>query len=247
MARAKTSTRKSNPLSDKDRYTAELSTGQLVIGVCILLMFGLACFLMGVVIGKFDPTLAPDAARQAQSVQTTPAPLERTAIARTQELPVAAPAETINAPPPEMRVPLQTEQPQAAPVAETPDTTANPPAQNQTETDLPKEVAQEPVKLAEVPPAVPAKAAQVETPTPAAPTGPSFGIQIAAFKTHDRAVVAKTDVETKTSYSAQVLPTSNGRLVRVVVGSYADKLSADQARSDLKNNYGYSDCWVVEI
>lgn len=40
---------------DQDKYTAELSSGQLVIGITILLVFGLACFLLGVLVGKFEP------------------------------------------------------------------------------------------------------------------------------------------------------------------------------------------------
>ncbi len=40
---------------DQDKYTAELSSGQLVYGIAILLLFGVACFALGVVVGKFEP------------------------------------------------------------------------------------------------------------------------------------------------------------------------------------------------
>ncbi|HIA47771.1 MAG TPA: SPOR domain-containing protein [Candidatus Hydrogenedentes bacterium] len=50
--------RKSN--SPKNQYTAELSSSQLVLGITILMVFGLACFLLGVLIGKFDPSLSPE-------------------------------------------------------------------------------------------------------------------------------------------------------------------------------------------
>ncbi len=86
MVNPRVSSRRSKSAVERDRYTAELSTGQLVIGVCILLMFGLGCFLLGVLIGKFDPTLRdetlaglPDAAGgpDARAVAPPPSTAER--------------------------------------------------------------------------------------------------------------------------------------------------------------------------
>jgi hypothetical protein len=49
---------------------------QLVIGVCILLMFGLGCFLLGVLIGKFDPSLRDQMAAVGPGRTAEPPPAE---------------------------------------------------------------------------------------------------------------------------------------------------------------------------
>lgn len=56
--------------SPKSQYSAELSPSQLVLGIAILLVFGLACFLFGVLVGKFDPSLNDRVVRVADSEQT---------------------------------------------------------------------------------------------------------------------------------------------------------------------------------
>ena len=71
-AEKKKSPRKSKAFLDQDKYTAELSSGQLVLGLSALLIYGLACFMLGVVLGKFEP-LAP-----AQVAQQSGAPGEET-------------------------------------------------------------------------------------------------------------------------------------------------------------------------
>lgn len=73
MAAPKKSRKSSGP---KNQYTAELSSSQLVLGITILMVFGLACFLLGVLIGKFDPSLRGDdllAATPTETQQVTDA------------------------------------------------------------------------------------------------------------------------------------------------------------------------------
>lgn len=53
---------------DGDRLTAEFSSGQLVIAICVSLFIALTCFLLGVLIGRYDGTQR--IARQ----ETTPLP-----------------------------------------------------------------------------------------------------------------------------------------------------------------------------
>lgn len=121
------STRRPKSVLDQDRYTAELSTGQLVIGVCILLMFGLGCFLLGVLIGKFDPTLQPDSVQRADNPRVETSPPE----IKVSELP-PSPAATTTSPasepvlPPEMRAPANMikEDPAPAPATTSPSTGA---------------------------------------------------------------------------------------------------------------------------
>ncbi len=140
------STRRPKSVLDQDRYTAELSTGQLVIGVCILLMFGLGCFLLGVLIGKFDPTLKTAGVERSAD---DPREKERTPEIKVSELPAAnnPPANTQQATPPpadpvlppEMRAPANVVREDAVPnsgATVTPTTTsatqtgAAPPANN---------------------------------------------------------------------------------------------------------------------
>jgi len=116
------STRRPKSVLDQDRYTAELSTGQLVIGVCILLMFGLGCFLLGVLIGKFDPTLRSETEQRAANPQAEISTPE----IKVSELPAApAVATPDSAPvtdpvlPPEMRAPASILREEPAPATQT--------------------------------------------------------------------------------------------------------------------------------
>lgn len=116
------STRRPKSVLDQDRYTAELSTGQLVIGVCILLMFGLGCFLLGVLIGKFDPTLKTAGVERSAD---DPGDDKRTPEIKVSELPAANnPPATVTQSvppaaepvlPPEMRAPANVVREDAAP------------------------------------------------------------------------------------------------------------------------------------
>jgi cell division protein FtsN len=74
-----------------------------------------------------------------------------------------------------------------------------------------------------------------------------YGVQVAAFKTRQRAEVVKHDVEARSAYKAELVLSSSGRLVKVVVGSYADRPSVDKVRDDLKFNFGFADCFVTTL
>ncbi len=254
MARTKTNTRKSRTVPAQDRYTAELSAGQLVIGMSILLMICLASFLMGIVVGKFDPSLNPQIAREslpvmetasaARSVQQSSATVEPTANAR-------------NEPPPEMRVPKRTERDAAAgsaspsrsedqakasgAAAVKPPDTSKPKDKLVVASGAPAEAADEKPEKAEgaTPPPAP------ERTQTAAMLRTRYGVQVAAFQTRQRAEVVKRDLEAKSSYLADLVDSSSGRLVKVVVGSYADRQSVNKVRDDLKQNFGYADCFVT--
>ncbi len=86
-AEKKKSPRKSKAFLDQDKYTAELSSGQLVLGLSALLIYGLACFMLGVVLGKFEPLAPPQAVAQQSSApgegtrsQNASGPLQRDTI-----------------------------------------------------------------------------------------------------------------------------------------------------------------------
>lgn len=71
MPSPRKSPRKTKSPLDQDKYTAELTSGQLVIGVVILIVFGLACFMLGVLVGRFEPEDRPEFARSAPRETST--------------------------------------------------------------------------------------------------------------------------------------------------------------------------------
>ena len=72
-----------------------------------------------------------------------------------------------------------------------------------------------------------------------------FSVQIAAFNTRQRAEIVKSELESKSDYKAELVVSSTGKLVKVMVGSFAEKISADKVHSDLRDNFQYKDCFVV--
>ena len=67
---------------DGDKLTAEFTSGQLVIGICVSLFVMLVSFLLGVLVGRYDgarsaqkaagESMQAAASSQAVGVQTTP-------------------------------------------------------------------------------------------------------------------------------------------------------------------------------
>lgn len=272
MATPKMSTRRPRSVLDQDRYTAELSTGQLVIGVCILLMFGLGCFLLGVLIGKFDPTLKPGLTTTASSPGDTAPPEVKVAEVTISSAPVSPETSTVeSAMPPEMRVPprILNDSPEQAPVT----TGSSPAANTATSSPAPSApsvadsvgAAVEKNRVAPpgaVPQVVntqahdsePSATAATNTAAPAvAAPAPAqdgawkgFGVQIIAVA-KERAEAARKTVESKSSYKARVLPHTRSNLFRVVVGPYADQAAATRARDELRSRFGYKDAFVLTL
>lgn len=249
MARAKTSTQKSRTRSDHDRYTAELSAGQLVIGMSILLMICLASFLMGVVVGKFDPSLNPEAALESPPIQE---------VAAVPSASTQAVMPTRKPPPPELRTPRTTvkaqaaggeekskpEEPVVAPVKSEPAE-----SEPKVKVDKPPEPAREPVKVAQTDVADVAGRPSAKSVQPQVTTivRTRYGVQVAAFTTRKRAEVVKQDLETRTAYKGGIVLSKSGRLFKVVVGSYAEYQSASTVRDDLKLHFGFGDCFVTSL
>ncbi len=249
MVRAKTSTLKSKSRADHDRYTAELSAGQLVIGMSILLMICLASFLMGVVVGKFDPSLNPEAALESPPIQ------EVVAVAPSADTQAVTPerdATPARKPPPELRTPRTTEKVRAAG------------GEEKSKPEEPEPAKVEPVKAepkvkVDKPPE-PVKVAQTDVAEAAAQPGTKsvppqvtkivrtrYGVQVAAFTSRRRADVVKRDLETRTAYRGEIVLSKSGRLFKVVVGSYAEYQSASTVRDDLKLHFGFGDCFVTSL
>ena len=252
MARIKTNSRKSKAVAGQDRYTAELSTGQLVIGMSILLMICLASFLMGVVVGKFDPSLNSQIALEALPVQD----LARARDVPQQSGPAAEPtANAAKEPPPEMRVPRRTEQAVGgASSSKSQDLAKASAAAAMKEPDVTKR--KDDPLLDSGAPSEGGRSASAETEAATPPSTPDrtqtetmlktrYGVQVAAFQTRQRAEIVKRELEAKSSYTADLVLSSSGRMIKVVVGSYADRQSVDKVRDDLKLNFEYADCFVT--
>ena len=65
---------------DEDKLTAQFSSGQLVIGICVSLFVLLAAFLLGVLVGKYDSSL-----RNPAAVSAVPGPPAGTPVAHPSE------------------------------------------------------------------------------------------------------------------------------------------------------------------
>ena len=65
--------------TDEDGFMSLLTTGQLVIAISVSLCYGLACFLLGVLVGKYDSSLRPpEPVQQVVSADTgAAAPLQQ--------------------------------------------------------------------------------------------------------------------------------------------------------------------------
>ena len=272
MARAKATRRNTRGGPDQDRYTADLSSGQLVIGVCMLLMFGLACFILGVIIGKFDPSLRPaetaeeKSAPEVMASRAAPTPPAATTLRPGVERPRAdigsrqsRPVErgtlgTRSSVDSSSGVATRGETPRftnadvAAPTSTastTPDqasisSTANtPPTQVAAKVDLPSAGVLSAPKV-ETPKETPQEAANSSAPAPK-----RFGVQIAAFTKRASAERLIQQLESTTSYTAEVVVSKSGRLMKVVVGSYADQPTANRVREDLRDNHNFSDCYIT--
>ena len=116
----------------KDTLTAEFTTNQLVIGMCVALLFATAFFALGVVVGKTDPSLNPEQAEEQvatnapASTATSPTTLERPLSPTKQMLPGNQTARNQPAPPRSRREPyvpkLTPKEQPALPVGQQPQT-----------------------------------------------------------------------------------------------------------------------------
>ncbi len=57
------------------------------------------------------------------------------------------------------------------------------------------------------------------------------------------AEASKKRLEANTDMKADLLPSEDGKIIRVIVGHYPDKDSAAQACAELKKRAGFADCF----
>ncbi len=247
--------RKTKSASRGEKYTAELSSGQLVIGVGILLVFGLACFLLGVLIGKFDPTLQENMANNDGRTSLAAAPGESSSAASQPEVPAIKRKEL----PPEMRVPTKTAVP-----APKKDATSKP---AETSNTIPESARKKTEKSA-VPKPTPAKkpAAATPAPTPVKPTATAsqslpkqpiptppkttpqpkneWYIQIAAFKIRSNAEKERQRLQRKVPYSVSLLSIPNNNYVKVIIDDFPSRAAAQKVKKELLSQYGLKDALI---
>lgn len=68
------SPRRGRSLSGGDKLTAEFTSGQLVIGIVCALFFCVVCFMLGILVGKTDPSLQAVTQDSPPAATTPPAP-----------------------------------------------------------------------------------------------------------------------------------------------------------------------------
>jgi cell division protein FtsN len=64
-----------NRSRDEEKLTAEFTTGQLVVAICFFLFFALTCFLLGILVGKYQgyPEQPPERMAAQEAPAQTPA------------------------------------------------------------------------------------------------------------------------------------------------------------------------------
>lgn len=65
--------KRSRSTRNGDKLTAEFTSGQLVIGIVCALFFCVACFMLGILVGKLDPSLQPGDTVEAVAAAVAPA------------------------------------------------------------------------------------------------------------------------------------------------------------------------------
>lgn len=264
MANRKKASPKSKTLLEKEKYTAELSSRQLVIGVCILIAFGLACFMLGVIVGRFEP-LEPQLTAENERTRTfvTTSNINPGKDLETNTEPVVKkPVGNKTGPPSNRRESVRVG-PDAVSAARQP----RPPsriekplvsksAAESTPKTPPTPVAETPTatpKKSELPSKDPRKIARAER-TPTEPkestssppsardvTADVWTVQIGVFGIRKNAAQIKARIDAKTSYTAELVDSADRKSVTVIVGKYASLAEAVKARDQLSKKYGYTD------
>ena len=265
--------RKSRSAAPKNQYTAELSSSQLVMGITILMIFGLACFLLGVLIGKFDPSLRPEQQFAKSSpehlltdveLQPTPNPAQNTVGKKTptksapakkliEEKHIVVPARPTSKPPTQPTAKLNKPVTPVVPAAKIPEsaTSANAPAA-EPKVSIPKNTPQKPV-IEEI------HAANVEEPKkvqpPVAPAKPpsssasssrtQWAVQIAAFKSSASAEAERKRLESTLPFQIDILKRSSDTWNRLLIGRYTAKPEANLLRQELIDKHGRVEPFLV--
>jgi hypothetical protein len=225
--------RKSTNATSRNQYTAELSSSQLVLGISILMIFGLACFLFGVVIGKTDPSID---GRLARNVETP-------------EKLVSEPAD----PPAKTKPPVKSETATKKTVNETPKPSTKSPVIEEKTIVVPQKTVEKPVKPAtQVPQSATVETTDLQPDTPATtnPTTPDAPeitrpkVEVPANTPTNAVQIAAVDTQPTVKQPSPVAtpvnptpPTGTGWYVQIAASRQRSNAEAEAARLQSKIPY----------
>jgi len=99
----------------------------------------------------------------------------------------------------------------------------------------------------------PALPAPATAPAPSASTGSArsgkrFTVQVVAYdvKNREQAENYKKLLEANSDLRAEIVPSEDGKYMRVFIGDYATREEANKARQDLQKRAGFKECFVKE-
>ncbi len=195
--------KKTRSVLDNERYTADFTSGQLVIAICGLLLAALLCFLLGVSVGRYErgversriaavaedvlPEASESAPAAVPSAPRVPEPAAKPAVpaaspAKPSTVPVAVPVAVPVTPPPAAKpepVPTPTPAPNPVPAAvppvAAPEPTPEPATTVAEPVPVPTAVDEPEIHIAPLPDqtGLPAATPPTPAPTPPAATSPA--------------------------------------------------------------------------
>ena len=241
---------KSKPFFRQEKFTAELSSGQLVVGISILILFGLTCFLLGILLGRSEYARTPEFANlpQTQDLESTGAPDDPSG---EQVLTLG------NTPPTIHRLPApQPPDPISIPEADTLSSPASEQDSPAAPIESPAPVEDNPTTTEDVAPAttsapekpIPPEVSVAETPEPVVTSvdiaNAPYSVQVGAFGKRVNAEAAKKKIESNTAYPVRLLDNPENKVTVVLVGAFQDRNAADTARIILRDKLGFTDSFI---
>lgn len=230
--------RKSAKGSGSSQYSAELSPSQLVLGIAILLIFGLACFLFGVLVGKFDPSLNDRVVRVPESEQ----------LASNLSTPTSTPNNSSESPDATAKSDSPTPAPTSKPIEEKTIVVKSEPTKNPTKptkpaTSIPQSAD---VTTTDLPPNEPSKpsaeaAAPPETPEIEKPTADEKKVEVPAGTPAANAEIVTAKVEKpKVSEPVKpVQPAPSGPIWSVQIAAFKSAANAETEKARLEKTIPY--------
>lgn len=219
--------RKPRASTAKNQYSTELTSGQLVMGLTILMVFGLACFLLGVLIGKVDRTIPqnPVVASSSGTTTGTPPPAKQTTSQKTtnnsNETKSKIEEKTVNAKSSRKQtVKPSNSVPKTAPIEST-DLPTTSPNTNQRQKPSAKQASTN-------------KTPTTSNPASASPTSTKgWYVQVGAFKFPSNAEKEKKRIQHTYPHPIKIMKPSGSTMNKLLIGPYPEKSAADKVLQQL--------------
>ena len=241
---------RSKSFFQREKYTAELSSGQLVVGISILILFGLTCFLLGILLGRSEYARTVEYAKipQTQDLGSAGAPdgqsrEQALTLGNTppivHRLPAPQPPNPMPIPEADTLSSLTGEQDSPAPPSESPapveDNVTTTEVVTPATTSTPEKPVAPEVSLAETPGPLVTSVDIANAP---------YTVQVGAFGKRANAEAAKKKIESKTAYPVRLVDKPENKITVVLVGAFQDRNAADTARVILRDKLGYTDSYI---